>query len=156
MKKHINFNRIKNIDVRMVVVGDVHRDSVKFYEHNIGGSPFGGLVRNKKKAPETFAVKKRQLVCLDDFCKDNQFFPDVIKIDVEGSELQVLKGAQTILKESNPSIFLSVHPSHLEAMGQSVKDIEEFLNKLGYQVVLAGSNKPGNLASGENICVKIE
>ena len=35
--------------------------------------------------------------------------PDVIKVDVEGAEFLVLKGAQTTLRETKPQIFLSTN-----------------------------------------------
>jgi len=35
---------------------------------------------------------------------------DVITIDVEGSELQVLRGAETTLRETHPVVFVSIHP----------------------------------------------
>jgi FkbM family methyltransferase len=35
--------------------------------------------------------------------------PDIIKIDVEGSELQVLEGANWLLAEARPLIFMEVH-----------------------------------------------
>jgi len=39
--------------------------------------------------------------------------PDVIKIDVEGAELRVLKGAKSILTQARPSVLLSVHSAEL-------------------------------------------
>jgi FkbM family methyltransferase len=39
--------------------------------------------------------------------------PDVLKIDVEGSEIEVLQGADQALAEFHPTIFLEVHgPQH--------------------------------------------
>jgi FkbM family methyltransferase len=40
--------------------------------------------------------------------------PDVVKIDVEGAELDVLLGASNTLKKHKPRIFLEVHSSELE------------------------------------------
>jgi Methyltransferase FkbM domain len=37
----------------------------------------------------------------------------VIKIDVEGAELRVLKGAKSILTQARPSVLLSVHSAEL-------------------------------------------
>jgi FkbM family methyltransferase len=54
--------------------------------------------------------------------------PDIIKIDVEGAELDVLKGARITLQEVSPLVFLEVHSSELEASCQ------EFLKGLGYRV----------------------
>lgn len=42
--------------------------------------------------------------------------PNVLKIDVEGAEVAVLQGAQVILSEDKPAIFLSVHSWFKESM----------------------------------------
>jgi FkbM family methyltransferase len=46
------------------------------------------------------AVERISISTIDDYCKDN-FIPkiDLLKIDVEGHELAVLKGAKNMLKE---------------------------------------------------------
>jgi len=43
---------------------------------------------------------------VDAFCKKNNTTPDLLKIDVEGFELNVLKGAVEILKEKKPFILI--------------------------------------------------
>jgi len=52
--------------------------------------------------------------------------PDYIKIDVEGAELLVLKGARRTLEKHRPSIFLATHGTDLKY------DCMEFLETLGY------------------------
>jgi hypothetical protein len=45
---------------------------------------------------------------LDDFAR-LKLLPDVIKIDVEGSESEVLKGSDELLKRSRPEVICEVH-----------------------------------------------
>ena len=54
--------------------------------------------------------------------------PDVIKIEVKGAELSVLKGAQTTLREARPRIFLSTHS---EALRHACL---EYLKEFGYTI----------------------
>lgn len=48
-------------------------------------------------------------VSLDDFLRTGQPAPDVIKIDVEGGECEVLKGAAALLCRVKPALICEVH-----------------------------------------------
>jgi FkbM family methyltransferase len=52
-----------------------------------------------------------------------------MKIDVEGFELEVLKGAQNILSSSHPSIAMETHD-----FGPSEEEIASFLSTFGYMI----------------------
>ena len=57
------------------------------------------ITGNLGKKFETFKV---QSDTLDNYCKDNQIEKiDILKIDTEGSELDILQGAQNILKKTD-------------------------------------------------------
>jgi hypothetical protein len=57
---------------------------------------------------------------------------DYIKIDVEGSELNVLKGAINTIKQSSPIIEFEYNKCALDLFNITYKDIETFLNNLNY------------------------
>ncbi|HYW09940.1 MAG TPA: FkbM family methyltransferase, partial [Longimicrobium sp.] len=48
-------------------------------------------------------------VRFDGFCAENGIAPAVVKIDVEGAEMEVLEGARDTLARHRPIIFLSTH-----------------------------------------------
>jgi len=62
---------------------------------------------------------------LDEIC-ENMGPIDLIKIDVEGFELNVLKGAEDILKNKSPKLVIEITDYRQE------KEIREFLNKFNY------------------------
>ena len=62
---------------------------------------------------------------------------DVMKIDVEGAEYLVLKGAQDSLRKFHPKLVVEVIPRQLANMGARIEDIVSLLNELGY-----GAGKP--------------
>ena len=69
-------------------------------------------------------------VTLDNLVMSGQYLPpDLIKMDVEGAELDVLNGAVGILKKYHPKIFLSTH--NCQNQGIHKKCIE-FLTNLQY------------------------
>jgi len=78
------------------------------------------------KHEETIDV---ECIKLDDFVKENNIERlDLIKIDVEGSELEVFQGAEHIIKQFRPSI---VFESHLNV---DIKAIDKFFKSIDYQV----------------------
>lgn len=55
-------------------------------------------------------------VTLDEVAySEDGFVPDVIKIDIEGAELDALRGAKRILHERKPSLIIETHSEDLEA-----------------------------------------
>jgi FkbM family methyltransferase len=58
---------------------------------------------------------------------------DLIKIDVEGMELEVLEGARESIQSFKPSLLI-------EAIKSSASDIASFLQRLGYKATPAGLN----------------
>jgi FkbM family methyltransferase len=57
--------------------------------------------------------------------------PDIIKIDVEGAELEVLEGASRVIGEFRPTIFCEIHGTQLHVGCRS------FLQAKGYRVTEA-------------------
>src|SRR5262249_41491326 len=58
---------------------------------------------------------------------------DAIKIDVEGAEYLVLKGAQQTLDRFHPMLLVEVVERQLKAMGTSSAQVKEFLRAHGYR-----------------------
>lgn len=53
------------------------------------------------------------MLTLDDLATSS-FIPDFIKMDIEGAELDALRGAETILAERRPGLLVEVHSLPLE------------------------------------------
>lgn len=58
--------------------------------------------------------------------------PAVIKIDVEGAEFEVLKGARGLLARDSPVLLIEIHEYALGDFRTSVTELETFLADLGY------------------------
>ena len=71
---------------------------------------------------------------LDTFVVEQNCAPDAIKIDTEGYELEVLRGGARYLAEHHPILFMEVHPSWLQRLGQSLDELVAQLRDLGYLI----------------------
>jgi FkbM family methyltransferase len=71
---------------------------------------------------------------VDRLCAELGFRPDLVKIDVEGYELAVLRGAREVLEESRPLLFLEIHPARIAELGGSIGELTDLLAELGYRI----------------------
>jgi FkbM family methyltransferase len=69
---------------------------------------------------------------LDDFIEEHRV-PDVVKIDVEGAESEVLKGAQILFGDVRPYLICEIHDS------SNAEVVRQLLGKLGYESRWLGS-----------------
>lgn len=73
-----------------------------------------------------FGSRQAAQTTLDDYCETHDLWPTMVKIDVEGSELEVLRGARKLL-ESHPRLAIELHPQLLARRQQSVEAVLEQL-----------------------------
>lgn len=62
----------------------------------------------------------------------------VVKIDTEGSELLILRGARRLLEATRPVLFLELHEDNLRVYPYGAEDVERELDDLGYRVERLG------------------
>jgi len=72
-------------------------------------------------------------ISLDTYCRITGAVPDIVKIDVEGAEGHVLRGARNALLEYQPIVFVSLHPWLLPSFGDTPERIRGLLEGLGYR-----------------------
>jgi FkbM family methyltransferase len=123
-----------------------------------GDSPMNSLTSGVPGMPlmagRDISTISTQTISLDTFCADVGVRPTLVKIDVEGAELLVLRGAESVLGlgESRPAIILAVHPYWLPA-GQSPAQIVELLKGYHYALFDSEGNTVESLGSGEYLCL---
>lgn len=59
--------------------------------------------------------------------------PNVVKVDIDGEEVNFLQGAQDVLSSDvTRLIYFEVHPANIEKRGQHVEDITDILTRYGF------------------------
>ncbi len=145
LKKNIVVNDIENVAVYPVAVSDkeqmaaYYRSGYESGAHNIVGS------HNLK--PEGL-VQTRML--------DNLHLPwiGLMKIDAEGAEILVLKGARELLQRSHPVLFIECWDEGLRQSGYSARELIEEIEGLGYDKITVVDEIRGQYGpySGKGVC----
>jgi FkbM family methyltransferase len=70
---------------------------------------------------------------MDRLCAERRIAPSIVKIDVEGAEGEVLRGARATLRAHRPALCLELHFDALERRGESAGAVLDDLASLGYR-----------------------
>lgn len=90
------------------------------------------------------------IVTLDRVAAKFEIAPRVIKVDVEGAELEVLRGAERLLREVRPLVACAVHPDPLRALGSSAGELVRWMAEQGY-ICRSLTGEPIELPGEENV-----
>jgi len=106
---------------------------------NGSGSSFNRDFVEKTSLPKRIVEIKK----LDDTIQNNNLEnPDFIKIDVEGYEYNVLRGAEKTIKGSLPILFIEIIYSLENGfINKNYKQTLDFINNLGYKIFCLDNNK---------------
>lgn len=93
-----------------------------------------------------------EIICFDDFIEEQNINKiDVMKIDIEGAELEALKGAKKTIESSKPIIIMEVNEETSRAAGYSAKELIDYLGNMGYRFELIISNGKSKPISSQEI-----
>jgi FkbM family methyltransferase len=129
LRANVRVNRLGAI-IRVVeaVCADRADERISFYASRDGGmtdSVVGGAGSNGARALQL------PTTTIDAVVRDLNLHPRVMKIDVEGYEDLVLRGAAETLRRHRPVVFLELHPEQLAARGIAAATIIDELAETG-------------------------
>jgi FkbM family methyltransferase len=105
----------------------------------------GAYLLREGTAPLTGNLKKSvPIVRLDDVVTERPV--RMIKMDVEGAEPQVLRGARRLLREDRPVVVSELHPTQLDrASGVTAREFLEEARQAGYRAYRLAGGAVGDL-----------
>ena len=116
ISKHLQFNDVQD-RVRLIKAAVGDRAGVAEFCHY--AEPYMNRVLGPKKDIKALSVTKIPLVTLDAICDESGLIPDWIRMDVQGLEFDVLKGARNIIKSGRGRlrIVAEMHPQIWPELG---------------------------------------
>ncbi len=118
-------NRVPNAKAFRLALTD-WRGKVEFYDRDFSSGIVWAEGAPQIEVPTT---------TIDDFVDEGRLDRlELIAMDCEGSELMALKGAEQTLRLNSLKILCEIHHGFLSSLGQSVRDIVEYLKGLDYRV----------------------
>jgi FkbM family methyltransferase len=128
---HVRQNRLtKIVEAHMLAVGD-EPGVCSFVEESVLGTNRIGS-RSSQHTNNARSVPRR-MTTLDEVFDGARSLPDLIKIDVEGFEMSVLRGAQRTLSRKPCPILCEVHPGYWKTMNLAAQDFAKLIGDLQYQ-----------------------
>jgi FkbM family methyltransferase len=109
------------------------------------GNPGNALLSEK-------GTDKVEVITLDGFLSERPLLQvDLVKIDVEGMELQVMRGGAELLRRFHPAVYFETLPRYVNSgQGATFADLRKFLvGELGYELFrLSDAGQLSPLAGG--------
>jgi FkbM family methyltransferase len=153
--ENVRLNKLTNVEVRKLGVGAQAGLGLLHFTAAMAG---GGSLNPRAMAPLSQLVEITTLD--DDIAAHSLPAPDLIKIDIEGWELEALEGARATLDAHHPALFLEMHGETMREKKRKAREIVAFLIGAGYRdirhVETGTAIEPGNegqAAEGHLYCL---
>lgn len=129
LERNVELNGFDNVIAVEAAVAD-KAGTLRYAPRSGGGGVFKLASFGTQLDPSL--LRDVATVSLDDhFAGGND--PDLLKIDVEGAEMLVLRGMRRILDQARPRVFVEVHPNTIQGFGSRADDVLDLLESYGYR-----------------------
>jgi len=142
LEKHMRLNRAHNIEIKPFALG-AESGEAELYLADGSDDWCNSLRRPLESSGRTVRVQVKRL---DDVAANARLAKvDFLKLDVEGAELEALKGAGILLNRApRPVVLAEVYDIRTKPFGYEAREIVRFLSTLNYQWFALNEN--GTLA----------
>lgn len=157
LARNVAENPFTNITLFQKALGETAGNYTlyKLYINNPGAN------RILTTPPESLAASEKvEVTTLDTLFEQGQFEKiDLMKVDVEGFELFLMRGATKLIKTWRPILFMELAEVNLNAQGCTARSLVSFVEGLGYEIKDAKNLRAmdkDNLVYTDVVCFPME
>lgn len=134
LRRNCEANQLRNATVNWCAISDREGE----VEFDVCDEPtMSAIATSGRKAARHFRRIRVPSITLDGYCQQHSVWPDLLKIDVEGAELLVLRGAAGILQRSAPhapALLFECLEDTYRQFGYGRHDVIGYLQSYGYEI----------------------
>ena len=161
LRQHVRANGLEaRVQVVEAACADTHGGEVEFHVFGESAASIGSghsLIGAETLHQGDTEISVHSIRCarisIDGLCEEYDALPSLIKIDVEGGELQVLRGAMQTLARARPVLRIGFHPFAFSNPVQASDELRRIIASSGYHLEDAPS--VGALELAEYVAVPI-
>jgi FkbM family methyltransferase len=138
--RNARLNRFDHITVLEVAAGDRDETAPLFVTEWDGGA---SLARSAIKTSERVLERQVQMSRVDDLVETHGLKPPtLVKIDVEGAEMAVLRGMQRTLEDAKPVVLFEVDDADVAELSCRWNELDAYLAAMGYTITHLRNSYP--------------
>jgi FkbM family methyltransferase len=139
LRRNVELNAFRHVTVVEKAVSSASGQGELLLSHFSGGS----ALLTATAPPDLKGRIPVELVSVDDLVAGRDVAaPNVVKIDVEGAELDVLRGMSATIQAHKPIIVYEVDDGDPEAFERKQADCRSFLQPFGYRLSVLENSYP--------------
>lgn len=129
LRRNLALNEVTSVKVFEVAVAEDAQP--RRFNFNPAQHTTGGLSESRAHAAVLAEESEVACLCLDDLQATGEAAPDLIKIDVEGGGLGVIRGGKKLLSKYRPKLFFEIHAAGMDA--PELEALRMLKSELGYR-----------------------
>lgn len=122
----------EDYEYQIAVLSDVSGKQVNFYKTKHAKTNTGNSLYRENSQyynPNNLIIEERITETLDEICKDGQF--DLVKIDTQGSEVDIMKGGVEIISKA-VLVILEVSYANFNIGAPLVQSVDDYMTGIGF------------------------
>lgn len=148
LQANVALNKFDNIEMVKLALGEKEENRIIY----LSGPDNEGM--SSLSQPENYSGKSEmvKVSTLDKWTAYKEIKKiDVIKIDVEGSELSALKGMKETISRFHPYIIIELNPHTLNYFSLTPADVLSFVSEISYEPFILSEKQPLEKLENKNI-----